>query len=347
MPKTINYDKHIVNLISALSKTGHVTHRSYRKTSVTLHHNAGNLSIQGCLNVWKKRPASAHFQSDSKGRLGQYVKVNEYAWAAGNTRGNQTSIHIEMANSTRAPHWNVKDVTWQSACRLAGWLYVHEIGARPRKNNFHVHHDWYPTSCAGPFIDSIMYSKCLSAAQASYDHFKGHKSKPRPAPSPSKNKGKSTNTIVGEVLAGKWGNGSRRKTNLQKAGYNYNTIQRAVNEKFGISGAIKSAPKKKSSGRKSNSTIAAEVWYGKWGNGASRNAALKKAGYNPNTIQTLVNRGVGKGGGRAAPARTGNAAIAKQVIAGKWGNGADRKSRLQRAGYNYHAIQALVNRHYR
>lgn len=35
--------------------------------------------------------------------------------------------------------------------------------------------------------------------------------------------------------------------------------------------------------------------------------------------------------------------IAKEVIAGKWGNGADRKNRLQAAGYNYSEIQSKVN----
>ena len=35
--------------------------------------------------------------------------------------------------------------------------------------------------------------------------------------------------------------------------------------------------------------------------------------------------------------------IAKEVIAGKWGNGADRKNRLQAAGYNYSEVQSKVN----
>ena len=36
--------------------------------------------------------------------------------------------------------------------------------------------------------------------------------------------------------------------------------------------------------------------------------------------------------------------IAKEVIAGKWGNGAERKRRLTEAGWNYDAVQAEVNR---
>lgn len=38
------------------------------------------------------------------------------------------------------------------------------------------------------------------------------------------------------------------------------------------------------------------------------------------------------------------AELAKEVIAGKWGNGADRKARLGKAGYSYDAVQAEVNR---
>ena len=36
-------------------------------------------------------------------------------------------------------------------------------------------------------------------------------------------------------------------------------------------------------------------------------------------------------------------AVAKEVLAGKWGNGADRKKRLEAAGYNYSEVQAKVN----
>lgn len=35
--------------------------------------------------------------------------------------------------------------------------------------------------------------------------------------------------------------------------------------------------------------------------------------------------------------------IAKEVLAGKWGNGTDRKNRLVAAGYDYSAVQAKVN----
>lgn len=175
MTATIAYDKHIVNLIDELSRTGHVTHTKYKKKSVTLHHNGGvRFSHQTILNIWRTRPASAHFDIDAAGAPAQYVEAHEYAWAVGNTRGNQETISIEMANISGGPHWGVAEATWQEAARLAGFLFAHVIDGHPRptRNNFFVHKHWYSTTCAGPFIDSI-YDRILHAAQQAYDHFHG------------------------------------------------------------------------------------------------------------------------------------------------------------------------------
>ena len=44
-----------------------------------------------------------------------------------------------------------------------------------------------------------------------------------------------------------------------------------------------------------------------------------------------------------APAEKSNEEIANEVLVGTWGNGDDRKNRLSAAGYDYDAIQAIVN----
>ncbi len=44
-----------------------------------------------------------------------------------------------------------------------------------------------------------------------------------------------------------------------------------------------------------------------------------------------------------APSVKSNEQLADEVINGKWGNGADRKNRLTAAGYNYEAVQTIVN----
>jgi hypothetical protein len=96
--------------------------------------------------------------------------------------------------------------------------------------------------------------------------------------------------------------------------------------------------------KKSIDVIAAEVMAGKWGNGEARKQALNKAGYDYAAVQAAVNKLV-KGETKPAPkpeppkpAKKSNAEIAKEVMAGLWGNGDDRKKRLKAAGYDYSAI---------
>jgi len=45
--------------------------------------------------------------------------------------------------------------------------------------------------------------------------------------SPSK---KSAETLAKEVIQGKWGNGDERKKKLTAAGYDYDAVQKRVNE---------------------------------------------------------------------------------------------------------------------
>lgn len=195
----IKYDKPVKDLIAGLNKTGHVTHKSYKKTSVTLHHNGGRLSHEGVLRVWQTRPASAHFDVDAKGAVAQYVKVNEYAWATGNTVGNATSISIEMCNETTAPNWVVTDTTWQAAAELAGWLFAKVIGERPSKDNFFMHSKWKATVCAGPSVKKA-WPKILKAAQVRYDELMAA---PKPTPAPPRDPGHVSRDEPRKPLASK------------------------------------------------------------------------------------------------------------------------------------------------
>lgn len=94
--------------------------------------------------------------------------------------------------------------------------------------------------------------------------------------------------------------------------------------------------------KKSNEEIANEVIAGKWGNGQDRFNKLAAAGYDGNAIQNRVNEILGAK--TTTSNKKSNEVIANEVIQGKWGNGTERKSRLQAAGYDYNAIQTIVNR---
>ena len=52
----------------------------------------------------------------------------------------------------------------------------------------------------------------------------------------------------------------------------------------------------------------------------------------------------GFGSQPAQPVKKSNEELAQEVMDGKWGNGTDRKQRLTAAGYDYSAVQKLVNR---
>lgn len=93
--------------------------------------------------------------------------------------------------------------------------------------------------------------------------------------------------------------------------------------------------------KKTVSQLAQEVLDGKWGNGADRKKKLTAAGYDYAAVQAEVNKLANK---TTAPAKKSNEEIAREVLAGKWGNGAERKKRLTAAGYNYAAIQKIVNK---
>lgn len=95
---------------------------------------------------------------------------------------------------------------------------------------------------------------------------------------------------------------------------------------------------------KSNAQVAKEVFEGKWGNNPKRRNDLQAAGYNYNTIQSLVNDLAKKGTTTSSGSkRKTNQQIAQEVIDGKWGNNPQRKQKITSAGYDYGAVQKLVN----
>lgn len=101
--------------------------------------------------------------------------------------------------------------------------------------------------------------------------------------SPKSGGNKSLKNVAKEVIDGKWGNNPQRKNKLQKAGYNASKVQAEVNRQ--LTGG-KSKPKK------SAAQVADEIFRGKgnWGRGSTRRNRLRKAGYNPNQVQKLVNK---------------------------------------------------------
>lgn len=93
--------------------------------------------------------------------------------------------------------------------------------------------------------------------------------------------------------------------------------------------------------RKTINQLAQEVLEGKWGNGDARKNNLINAGYDYLAVQTKVNQMLRAG---AHNNQKSVEELAREVIKGRWGNGVQRKQKLQAAGYDYVAVQNAVNR---
>ena len=86
--------------------------------------------------------------------------------------------------------------------------------------------------------------------------------------------------------------------------------------------------------------VVRQVIRGEWGVGQERIKQLTEAGYNAERIQEKVNLALQ--GSQINDTKTTDA-LAYEVIQGDWGNGEERKERLEAAGYDYVAVQQRVN----
>lgn len=93
---------------------------------------------------------------------------------------------------------------------------------------------------------------------------------------------KSIDELAEEVIAGKWDNNEARKEALEKAGYDYDTVQDRVNEIL-----------KEKDNKKSVTEVAKDVINGDYGNGDERKKKLEAEGYNYDTVQAKVNQLLG------------------------------------------------------
>lgn len=68
---------------------------------------------------------------------------------------------------------------------------------------------------------------------------------------------------------------------------------------------------------------------------------MTSAWYDYNSVQNRVNEILSVGSNK--PSGKSIDTLAREVIRGDWGNGQDRKNRLERARYDYNAVQRRAN----
>lgn len=148
--------------------------RRSRLRAIVLHHNAGTLTTEGCYWAWQTRKASAHYQVEVDGTIGQLVADRDTAWHAG--KANPYTIGIEHANNRCAPAWTISDATLENGAHLVAALCLaYGLGVPTWGVNVYPHQRFMNTGCPGA-IAGVQRDRYMSRAQAWYEAMKNSKS---------------------------------------------------------------------------------------------------------------------------------------------------------------------------
>lgn len=261
--------------------------------------------------------ASAHyFVDDVTPEIYQSVAEGDTAWHAGDWQMNCRAIGIEVVSAG-------EDFSATEVEKL-GWL-VRKLMAKYGIGASGVirHYDVTGKLCPAPYVAASKWAALKASITG------GAASGGTTAAAP----GGTVAELARRVIAGEFGNGDARRAAL---GSRYDEVQAEVNRI--LSGGSASQGSSSFGAGVDIEGLAQAVIRGDYGNGDARRAAL---GTNYDTVQARVNEILGVGG--SSDGSSGGAdidALARAVIRGDYGNGAERKRRL---GSLYDAVQARVN----
>ena len=142
---------------------------------IVIHHNAGTLTTETCWQTWQTRAASAHYEVEADGTVGQLVYDSDTAWHAGNWYENLDSIGVEHADApgSSSGNWYLTEETTDSGAKLAALLCLQYDLGRPQWGvNVVGHGDVSSTECpASRATGGSQHDEYLAKAQSWYDHF--------------------------------------------------------------------------------------------------------------------------------------------------------------------------------
>ena len=130
-------------------------------TKITIHHMAGNLSVETCGNVFApaSRQASSNYGVGSDGRVGMYVEERNRSWCSSSAANDNQAVTIEVANNGGEPNWPVSDKALAKTIDLC--TDICKRNGIPRLNftgdatgNLTQHNYFSATACPGPYLKS-------------------------------------------------------------------------------------------------------------------------------------------------------------------------------------------------
>lgn len=152
--------------------------RRYPITKITIHHMAGNLTVEQCGDIFASsaRQASSNYGIGSDGRIGLYVDEADRSWCSGNRDNDERAVTIEVANDNTAT-WSVSDKAMASLielctdiCRRNGIERLNYTG--DKTGNLTMHRFFAATACPGDWLASRFpaiadeVNKRIAAAEA-------------------------------------------------------------------------------------------------------------------------------------------------------------------------------------
>lgn len=295
--------------------------RNHRIDTITIHHMAGNLSVEACGNVFAptSRQASSNYGIGSDGRIGMYVEEKDRSWCSSSGANDNRAITIEVANDGGAPDWHVSDAAIKSLielcvdiCKRNGiarllWKNDKSLVGQVDKQNLTIHQWFAPTACPGPYL----HNKLGYIADEVNKKLEASEPKKEPAA-----------TTMYRVQTGAY-------TSLTNANNQFKKVKDAGFDAYMV---------------KSDGYYKIQVGaYSVKKNAENMLAKLKAAGFSA-FITTKSGTAVSTTNTSTSPKKKTNEEIAKEVIQGKWGNGQARKDALTKAGYNYNTIQSIVDK---
>lgn len=268
--------------------------RNHKIDTITIHHMAGNGSVELCGNIFANpsRQASSNYAIGSDGRVGMYVEEANRSWCSSSGANDHRAITIEVANDKVGGNWHVSDKALAKLidlcvdiCKRNGIAKLNFTG--DKSGNLTMHKWFAPTGCPGPYLES----KFPYIADEVNKRLNAIKEPEKPAQT----------VAVGDLVSiadnAVYYTGKAMPSWVKSRNWYVKAISgdRAVIDKdeegvFSICSPVNTKFLAVESHRKTVEELAREVIQGKWGNGYTRKNRLRNAGYDYAAVQAEVNR---------------------------------------------------------
>lgn len=288
--------------------------RNHKIDTITIHCVVGQLSVETLGNVFApvSRQASSNYGVGPDGRIGMYVEEKDRSWCSSNPENDHRAITIEVASDTTHPY-AITDAAYRATVDLCADIC---------KRNGIKELKWKADKSLIGQVDKqnmtvhrwfakkacpgdYIYNRLGQIANEVNAKLNGSAS----------NSGSESSSTLYRVQTGAFSNKTNAEA-LQKrvkaAGFDTYMVQSGSLYKIQV-------------GAYSNKT-----------NAEAMAKKLEAAGFDT-YITTEGGSAVSNSSKKSIDE------IAREVIKGLWGNGQDRKTRLEKAGYDYDAVQDRVN----